>query len=177
MSRYRELTGKVDGFFARVMARHGGDMQCGAGCDDCCRTRLTITGVEAATVRAHVATLEPAARAHLAEIARRPFDATDPRCAALDADGRCLIYDGRPVVCRSHGVPIRFHGIDDAPVVDACPKNFTARGPAAADPDCILDQTTLSTALYAIERDDAQRTGRAPERVELAELLIALTES
>jgi hypothetical protein len=81
------------------------------------------------------------------------------------------------VVCRSHGVPIRFRGIEDAAVVDACPKNFTARGPAAADPDCILDQTTLSTALYAIEREDAQRDGREPVRIELAALLIEETET
>lgn len=174
MSRYRELTAKVDGFFARVQARHAEDMRCGAGCDDCCRTRLTITGVEAATVAAHVATLDPDARAHLAATARRPLDERDPRCAALDGDGRCLIYEGRPLVCRSHGVPIRFTGIADVPVIDACPKNFTAHGPEAAAADCILDQTTVSTLLYAIERDDAQRTDRAPARVDLAALLVEL---
>ena len=30
MSRYRELTAKVDTFFERVQARHGADMQCGS---------------------------------------------------------------------------------------------------------------------------------------------------
>jgi len=175
-SRYRELTAKVDAFFARVQERHGADMQCGSGCDACCRTRLTITGVEAAAVAEHVAAMAPAARARLAEVARRPYDPADMRCAALDDDGRCLIYEGRPLVCRSHGVPIRFPGPGTVPVVDACPKNFTARGPTAADADCILDQTTLSAALLAVDAEDADKDGRPRgDRVSLGQLLVALT--
>ena len=54
MSRLGELTQKVDGFFARVTARHGTDMQCQTGCADCCHVRLTITTVEAAAIRALV---------------------------------------------------------------------------------------------------------------------------
>lgn len=177
-SRYRELTAKVDAFFARVHARHAADMRCGSGCDSCCRTRLTITGVEAEAMRAHVLAMAPADRARLAEVARRPFDERDMRCAALDDDGRCLVYDGRPIVCRSHGVPIRFWGEADGkrlPVIDSCPLNFVA-GPERADRDCILDQETLSATLLAIDAEDADARGRdRGERVELATLLIELT--
>jgi Fe-S-cluster containining protein len=177
-SRYRELTAKVDAFFARVIARHAADMRCGSGCDACCRTRLTITGVEAEAMRAHVASMPAAARARLAEIARRPFDPSDMRCAALEDDGRCLVYDGRPVVCRSHGAPIRLYGEAEGrrlPMIDACPKNFTA-GPARADADCILDQETLSATLIAVDNEDADARGRTRgERVSLDALLVELT--
>jgi Fe-S-cluster containining protein len=177
-SRYRELTGKVDAFFARVQARHASDMRCGSGCDSCCRTRLTITGVEAEAMRAHVASMPAAARARLAEVARRPFDPSDMRCAALEDDGRCLVYDGRPVVCRSHGVPIRLYGEADGrrlPMVDACPLNFPA-GPERADADCILDQETLSATLFAVDNEDADATGRERgTRESLASLLISIT--
>src|SRR6478752_1454732 len=97
--RYRELTAKVDAFFTRVRTRHATDMRCGSGCDSCCRTRLTITGVEAEALRAHVAAMPAGEKARLAEVARRPFDPRDMRCAALEDDGRCLVYDGRPIVC------------------------------------------------------------------------------
>ena len=83
----------------------------------------------------------PGARAQGAR--SRDAAASADRCAALAADGRCLIYAVRPVVCRSHGAPIRLRE-NSLPVVQACRENFTARGPAAADADCILDQTTLS---------------------------------
>ena len=62
MSRYPELTAKVDAFFARVEARHGDDMQCDTGCSHCCHVRLTITGVEAAAIRARASRLARRAR-------------------------------------------------------------------------------------------------------------------
>jgi Fe-S-cluster containining protein len=148
MDRYRELTAKIDGFFARVQARHPAEMQCGTGCADCCHTRLSVTGVEAAAVAALVATLSSDERVELAALAGRRPDPADPRCAALGDDDRCRIYAARPVVCRSHGAPIRL-----GRAISACPRNFTARGPAAADADCVLDQTTLSALVLAVDQE------------------------
>src|SRR4051812_36611006 len=102
MSRLGELQAKVDAFFARVESRHGDDMQCRTGCSDCCRVRLSVTGVEAAAIRAEVAAWPAEQRRALAALP----DLAD-RCRALDDAGRCAIYAARPVVCRSHGAPIR----------------------------------------------------------------------
>ncbi len=166
--RYRDLCAKVDAFFARVKKRHAADMQCAAGCDGCCRTRLTVTAVEAEEIREAIAALPPDARRRGEARARR--DAPD-RCAALEDDGRCAIYAARPLVCRSHGLPVRMMSDRGLPVVDACVLNFTDRGPAAADPDCILDQTNLSLTLAAIARAHAAETGDdAGERIAISEL-------
>lgn len=148
MSRLPELEAKVDAFFARVATRHGDDMQCATGCSDCCHVRLTITEVEAAAIRRLDARVVP--------------NPAPDRCAALDASGRCQIYAARPIVCRSHGVPIRIRE-GSLPVVQSCHRNFTHTTP---DADCILDQTTLSATLLAID-------GGA-ERVDLASLLAEL---
>lgn len=169
-ARYRELCEKVDAFFARVKARHGGEMQCRAGCDGCCRAGLSVTALEAEEIRDALAILAPGARGRAA--ARAVAAAGSDRCPALEADGRCAIYPARPLVCRSHGLPVRMAGERGLPVVTACELNFTAGGPAAADPDCILDQTTLSTTLAALARARAAETGGDPaERVALADLL------
>ena len=156
MSRLGELTQKVDAFFARVAERHGTDMQCHS---DCCRVRLTITAAEAAAIRDHVAGWSPPARRALA-----PTGPTDG-CAALDPAGRCKIYPARPLVCRSHGVPIRMRR-GGLPVVQACHRNFTR---TTADPDCVLDQATLSAMLYAVDAAAQGGAGQAPSgRVDLA---------
>jgi uncharacterized protein len=153
VSRLGELTRKVDAFFARVAERHGIDMQCGTGCSDCCHVQLTITGVEAAAIRALVAGWPAEQRQSLAT-----SGPTDPdRCAALDPAGRCKIYEARPLVCRSHGVPIRMRQ-GSLPVVQACHRNFTRTTP---DPDCILDQATLSATLYAVDAAEARAAGTA----------------
>jgi hypothetical protein len=169
VSRFGELTRKVDAFFTRVVDRHGDDMACGTGCSDCCHVRLTITRVEAGAIRDLVSRWPRERRTDLAN--------TGPtsHCAALDADGRCKIYDARPLVCRSHGVPIRMQQ-GSLPVVRACHRNFLHTAP---DPDCILDQTTLSTTLLAIDAALAEpvapdgATG-LPDRVELTGLLAEL---
>lgn len=164
MSRYPELAAKVDAFFARVTARHGDDMRCGSGCSHCCHVRLSVTAVEAAAIRDEVVTWDVTRRRALASnvAAARP-----DRCAALDATGRCVVYAVRPIVCRSHGAPIRMRDARSLPVVQACPENFTTAGPAAAAPECILDQETLSAMVLAVDRD----AGGDGTRVDLASVL------
>lgn len=164
MSRYPDLASKVDAFFARVQTRHGEDMNCNTGCHHCCHVRLSITRVEANAIRAEVATW-PATRKQV--LAANVAGAAADRCTALDGSGRCLIYQVRPIVCRSHGAPIRMRDERSLPVVQACSDNFTARGPGAADPDCILDQTTLSAMVLAVDRD----AGHDGERIDLAAVL------
>lgn len=160
MTKLAELAAKVDGFFARVEARHGDDMQCATGCSDCCHARLTVTGVEARAIRAELATWDAARRTALAaNAAAAPAD----RCAALSPAGRCLIYAARPLVCRSHGAPIRL-GPGSLPVLPACGKNFLATTPAA---DCVLDQATVSTILLTVDRME----GGDGSRIDLASLL------
>ena len=158
MSRYPEVAAKVDAFFERVEKRHGSEMQCHTGCSDCCNARLTITLAEAAAIEGELAQWSDERRAALAANAAASTD----RCAALDANGRCLIYTARPLVCRSHGAPIRLRE-DSLPVVRACFRNFPA-GPDKADADCILDQQTLSALVLALNGGD-------DTRFDLAELL------
>lgn len=139
-------------------------MRCGSGCHHCCHTRLSVTQVEADAIRAEVATWAPERQAQLAQnVAAAPAD----RCAALTPEGRCLVYAVRPIVCRSHGAPIRLRDGRSLPVVTACRENFTSQGPAAADADCILDQTTLSAMVLAVDRD----AGHDGERIDLAAVL------
>ncbi len=160
MSRLVELNAKIDAFFTRVETRHGSDMQCASGCSDCCHARLTVTSVEAAAIRAEVASWPDHQReALVANAASGPTD----RCAALDPSGRCLVYAARPVVCRSHGAPIRMR-IDSLPVVQSCYRNFTDTTP---DPDCVIDQETLSTLSLAVDRAE----GGDGTRIDLATLL------
>lgn len=163
---YQALVAKVDAFVARVEARHRDDLACAPGCARCCHVRLTVTTAEADAVSAWLAAQPAATRAAIAAGARA---AAPDRCAALDDADRCRIYPARPLVCRSHGVPIRLRR-GGMPVVTACELNFTARGPAAADPDCVLDQALVSTTLAAIV---GAAGGDPLARVPLEDLLTA----
>jgi Fe-S-cluster containining protein len=165
-----ELWQKVDAFFARAHAAHGASITCHAGCDACCHRRFSITGVEADALQRHLDTLGAVEREALRARAR----SGDPsRCAALRDDGRCGVYAARPIICRTHGLALRFQ--DDRrrlPMLDACPKNYVDVDLASLDPATVLDQTTLSTLLAALDalHADARRRPRGA-RVELDALL------
>jgi uncharacterized protein len=175
-ARLFELFAKVDAFFGRAAARFPGadGITCHAGCADCCRRRFSVTAVEAEVISEGLASLPSAAREALARRARSGDPGT---CPALEDDGRCAVYAFRPVICRTHGLPIRFAaepgaGPRQLPIVDACPKNFGHRDLASLPGDGVLDQATLSTVLGAIDAARADEAGRPRgERIEI-EMLV-----
>ncbi len=166
-----ELWQKVDAFFARAQGAHGPTITCHAGCDACCHRRFSVTGVEADALRRHLGTLDAEAREALRTRAR----SGDPsRCAALGDDGRCGVYEARPLICRTHGLALRFR--DDRrhlPMLDACPKNYADVDLASLDPATVLDQTTLSTVVATLDalHADAVKRPRG-ERCELDAVML-----
>jgi len=164
LDRLAELFAKVETFFQRARAQHGDAIACKSGCDDCCRRAFSVTTIEAAIIRDALASMPP--RSH-----ERERDA----CPALDPDGRWAIYEARPLICRTHGLPIRFPPRDEdprrLPLVDACPKNFVGQDLNAIDATSILDQQTLSTILAALDAAYADERGIARgQRIEMNEL-------
>ena len=138
-------------------------MRCAAGCSRCCVDGLTVTAIEAAVIAEHVA--------------RSPVAINrGGGCAALDAEGRCQIYEARPILCRSHGVPM-VERLGSLPVVSSsCELNFT--GPAALEAvgqDCHLDPETLGAKLWAI--DAAWSDSRGEERNRRFSILEVLENS
>jgi uncharacterized protein len=168
--RLGELFAKLDAFFATAKARHGAAITCHAGCDDCCRRRISVTSIEAAEIRDALAQLPADRRREVAERAAR----VEAACPALDRAGRCAVYEARPTICRTHGLPIRFTPERERrslPVVDACPKNFSGEDLATIDTKSVLDQATLSTVLAALDAAFADAEGKPRgERIEMTSL-------
>ncbi len=180
LREYRTLVTKVDAFFARVRAAHPERFACRAGCSDCCRHSLSVTAVEAQAIREGLAALSPEERAALAARAAEVGTRPGP-CPALAADGTCGIYDVRPIVCRTHGLPMRLPGdarlpiLSDGPDLDrpsgaadaggtlaVCELNFVDVALADLDPGDVLDLQTLGAALAVVQ---ARAGGQSPERL------------
>ena len=93
---------------------HRDRLQCRRGCADCCVDELTVFTIEAERIR----------RAHAVLLAEGE-PAPVGRCAFLDAEGACRVYDVRPYVCRTQGLPLRWIEDDGAESRDICPLNDT----------------------------------------------------
>lgn len=158
--------------FLRVFERHRAAMKCGAGCAECCHQRLTVTGVEAEYIRAGLAKMDAGRRGR---ISANAISVSEESCAALDGEGRCLIYELRPLVCRSHGAPIRTRDPERGlPVINACYLNFDGGEGLEALPDeDVVDQATVSTVLGALDAAFADERGlERGRRFDLARLLV-----
>ena len=112
----------VDELVSPVVVAHGSRLRCRSGCHACCSDGLSVFAVEAAVIERHH-------RALLDEEAPH----AQGGCAFLDTAGACRIYEHRPYVCRTQGLPLRWleRDEDGAPVEarDICPLNVDG-GPA-----------------------------------------------
>lgn len=86
------------------------------------------------------------------------------RCQFLAKDGSCLIYSVRPVVCRSHGAPIKI-SLDDiaTEVSDVCPLNFTGQPVAGLPEGDHIRLNTLNTILATINQQYVAAVPNLPE--------------
>ncbi|MBN4049432.1 YkgJ family cysteine cluster protein [bacterium AH-315-N03] len=150
-AEYLGLRAKVDAFAAEVAARS--DLTCQSGCSGCCQVQLEVCDVEANALRQAIQALPPERREALAE------RDSSSACALLDADGRCEVYEARPLVCRTQGLPLRYPA-NTVPVdavmgragdadVTWCPLNFTLRKPKSAD---VLDAERVDVMLALVNR-------------------------
>ncbi len=105
----------VDGEVRRLAGAHGGRIRCGPGCSSCCVDGITVFPIEAERIRLRHGALLAGGEPH-------PPGA----CAFLDGEGRCRVYEDRPYVCRTQGLPLRWTedgGVGEIELRDICPLN------------------------------------------------------
>lgn len=98
-----------------IEEKNKGRINCKKGCFSCCKDDLEVFGVEAAYIQKKESNF---------------LESNSPRptgmCAFLDDEGACRIYNSRPFVCRTHGVPISYLVEEDNEWFDErdiCPLN------------------------------------------------------
>ena len=131
---------KTDHWFQRATAALLGEVPCKLGCTSCCIGPFPITLLDVQTLREGLAGLQPDHRQRIEQQALEQtaaMEASFPQltytdlldnwsdqeidrlvtefhhqpCPALEADGRCGVYQHRPLVCRSMGIPTEDQGL------------------------------------------------------------------
>lgn len=101
----RALAARVDDFERAAVAR-GADLRCGSGCEACCHVSLSLAPLEADRVTDALGSLDAETLAALDARRSDPRVDAGRRCVMLGDDGRCAIYESRPLVCRSQGLAL-----------------------------------------------------------------------
>lgn len=125
---YRNILDRADEHFAKVQSTQPQNLQCGAGCSLCCYGLFEIGSGDVPVIAEGLAQLpvsrrkkiirraqeivEQSGHPNLRECAPEEkeafFDRTQSvACPNLDETGRCMMYEHRPLVCRTFGLPLR----------------------------------------------------------------------
>ena len=168
LTNYFSLVAKVDELCSRIEGEFADQIACRSGCSGCCR-HITLSWVEAVALATSLAALPSA---EVEEIRHRARTASLDGACPLLTDDRCALYRSRPIICRTHGLPILTQQ-DGTGRVDFCPLNFTGvdRLPGSA----LLDLDRLNTLLDSINRlFIAEAFDECPtrERLAIAEALL-----
>ena len=144
-AHYSRLVYKVDALWDKIVQRYPEHIVCTHGCTDCCKQDLTVLPLEYAFLR------ESAQEVLLQkkQVVEPLMQHNESKSCTLLHKGGCLLYSARPIICRTHGLPLVIHE-NGKEVRDCCPKNFT-RLPLENIPDTdLLQLETLNTILITL---------------------------
>lgn len=148
---YKSILDRADAFFASVTEAQPQNLQCGRGCSLCCHGLFEIGSGDVPVIAEGLALLHPMKRKSIIrravamiESSEHPnlrecspeekeafFERTDSTpCPNLSPAGECQIYEHRPLVCRTFGLPLRE---GDRYIGDICELNFTEASAAQKD--------------------------------------------
>jgi Fe-S-cluster containining protein len=166
LAPYRALVEQVDQLCERIVETFPDQIVCRAGCAGCC-TLQGVLPVEAASLALALRRL-PDPEAELMRGRLKTAKETE-RCPLL-TDDCCPLYAARPIICRTHGLPLLVED-EHGTRVDRCPLNFTSL--ATLPGTAVIRLETLNLALVAANRHFlatcfAKTT--LPERIPLCEI-------
>ncbi|MFO7810150.1 MAG: YkgJ family cysteine cluster protein [Candidatus Delongbacteria bacterium] len=155
---YFEFIEFVDNKIKVIKKKHKGQIRCKKDCSRCCM-ETSVLPIEFFSILSMLKNenIKP--------------DMTNEKCSFLK-DSRCQIYELRPLICRTHGLPLAY-GKDVDPLsknISYCELNFTKEIPEF-NSDNTLDMDEINIELVRLnEKFLKSYDGELPERMALADL-------
>jgi Fe-S-cluster containining protein len=171
LGNYRDLVSRVDEMCRRIEESLRPEITCTRGCDGCCR-HLSLFPVEAMALAEELRKLPPPEVDRIRVRARASLP--DGPCPLLEQHC-CLLYPARPLICRTHGLPLLVNRGEERRV-DHCPLNF--RGLSCLPGSAVIDLDRLNETLVAVNLLFTAPQGLSspfPERFTIAEALLLET--
>jgi len=140
---YYQLRVEVDALSESLEKVHKEHLSCKKGCDLCCMA-ISVFPVEFYAIKAE---LSPET------LPEFPVPLNDVDCRYL-VDHSCAIYKSRPVICRTHGLPLLYMSLDgDDYELSCCELNFTDFDMDNFDEENTYPMDRINSQLYAINKN------------------------
>ena len=162
---YYQLRTEIDALSESLEKQHQKHLNCKKGCDLCCMA-ISVFPVEFYAIKAEMD------EKSIAELASPQNDVD---CRYL-VDHNCAIYSSRPVICRTHGLPLLYMSQDgDDYELSYCELNFIDFDLADFDEENTYPMDRINSQLFQINKNFVAvfENGKFSEtdRIPMAELI------
>jgi uncharacterized protein len=138
--KYRSLRNKIDKISLKLEEEHKGRIVCKPGCTQCC-IDFSIFPVEFWSI------VQETGNQNIIINQKTQKG----KCPFLN-NALCSVYESRPIICRTHGLPILFMGEDDWQLT-YCELNFTGDDIPEFTGSNTFPQDLFNSKLFLINRD------------------------
>lgn len=161
---YYQLRNEIDALSESLEKQHQKHLNCKKGCDQCCMA-ISVFPVEFYAIKAEL---------EIESISKLAIPQNEEDCRYL-VDHSCAIYASRPVICRTHGLPLLYMSLDgDEYELSCCELNFTDFDLDDFDDENTYPMDRINSQLYQINKNFVAsfENGKYSEtdRIPLAEL-------
>jgi uncharacterized protein len=140
---YYKLRKEIDSLCESLEKVHTKHLNCKKGCDLCCMA-ISVFPVEFYAIQAEL---------DIESLSGLPVPKDEVQCRFL-VDHSCTIYDSRPVICRTHGLPLLYMGMEsDEYELSLCELNFTEYDFEDFDEENTYPMDRINSQLYQINKN------------------------
>ena len=165
---YYDLVKKVDDKYDEILRSKPESFACRKGCHSCCQPKLKVSVIEKENIKKYLEE-NPNKVSELRNLKKKnPHGGT--RCEMLDAKGGCVIYEARPIICRSHGAPILVPE-KEAPRMDVCPLNFKDQPLDELDENLKINVSILNTILALVNMKEFPEKSKKRFKLSVEDIL------
>lgn len=144
-TKYSELVEEIQKISDRLEKKHEKYIECRKGCDLCCMD-YSIFPVEYYYILDKLRSVQKDIKT----------GSSNPEKCIFLVDHICNIYANRPIICRTHGLPLVFINDDDEWELSACELNFTQFDMNRFTTENTLEIDTFNSRLYQINKSFIQ---------------------
>jgi uncharacterized protein len=143
LAPYYQLRNEIDSLCESLEIKHHYHLNCKNGCDLCCMP-ISVFPVEFYAIKAEAVGVL---------IAELPVSNDENQCRFL-IDHSCTIYQSRPIICRTHGLPLLYMSMeDDEYELSCCELNFTNYDMDDFNEENTYPMDRINSQLYLINKN------------------------
>ncbi len=145
LNKYFELRADIDKAAQKFETMHKSQLKCKKGCDSCCES-LTIFPIEYTAIQKELGNefvLPP----------KRIFNKIGKKCRFL-VNGACSIYNSRPIICRTQGLPLLYESLNGQGFeLSVCKLNFVGIDVTKFNMENALFMPPFNSRLFLLNKD------------------------